>query len=133
MLDFSCLLFPFSSLHSVDIHIHDTYYVCEMCYAFKNMGGGLLALFTVCTFLKQSIYSNILSWLYTILTILTIATAILSLYKAADAYRPGFSNWSTFQTNNDIIVITILLFLLAQTLLVSNLVVGAFKKSKRLT
>jgi hypothetical protein len=33
----------FVPFHSVDIHIHDTYYVCEMSYAFKNMGGGLLA------------------------------------------------------------------------------------------
>ena len=128
LLFFISFFIPFQS---VDIHFHDTYYVFEMSDAFRNMGGALLALFTVNTFLKRNVYSIALSWIHTILTTLTVAAALFFLYKASYAYQPGFSDWKTFKTNNTIISITIWTFLLAQTLLVSNLMIGTFKKSKR--
>jgi hypothetical protein len=130
LLFFISLFIPFQS---VDIHMHDTYYVFEMSDAFRNMGGALLALFTVNTFLKRNVYSIVLSWIHTILTNLTVAAALFFLYRASFAYEPGFSDWETFKTNNNIIAITIWTFLLAQTLLVSNLMIGAFKRSKRIT
>jgi hypothetical protein len=129
LLFFISFIIPFQS---VDIHLHDTYYVFEMSGAFRDMGGALLALFTVSTFLKRNVYSIVLSWIHTILTTLTVAAALFFLYRASLAYKPGFSDWDTFKTNNNIIAITIWTFLLAQTLLVSNLIIGAFKKSKRL-
>jgi hypothetical protein len=65
--------------------------------------------------------------------VLAVAAALFLFYKASLAYKPGFSDWETFQTNNNIIEIAIWAFLLAQTLMVSNVLIGAFKKSKELT
>lgn len=89
LLFFSSFFIPFQS---VDIHLHDTYYVFEMSDAFRNMGGALLVLFTVNTFLKRNVYSIVLSWTHTILTTLTVGATLLFLYRASLSYKPGFSN-----------------------------------------
>jgi hypothetical protein len=114
-----------------DIHFHDTYYIFEMPYVFTNVAGLALALFTVCVFIKQNVYSSVLSWIYTLLTILTIIVIIVFLCKASYAYRPGFSDWTAFKINNRIIIAAIIIFILAQVLLISNLVIGIFKQPRR--
>jgi hypothetical protein len=124
------LLFLISFLvpfQSVDVHVHDNYYVFEMSYAFRNIACSLLVLFTICIFLQQKFYSAVLSWIHVVLTILTAAVCIFFLYRASEAYRPNFSNWTSFQTNNNIIAITLIIFFSAQVFLIVNLVVGVFR------
>lgn len=118
------VLVPFQT---VDIHVHGRYYVFEMSYAYRNTACSLLALFTICTFLQQKLYSTALSWVHVILTILTAAACIFFLYRASEAYHPNFSGWISFETNNDIIIIALTSFLIAQVLLIINLLVGAFR------
>ena len=115
---------------SVDIHVHDTYYVFEMSYAVRNTACFLLALFTICTFLKQKLHSNILSWIHAILTILTAATCIFFLYRVSEAYRPNFSNYESLQTNNNVIVIALMTFFIAQIFLIVNILIGAFNRQR---
>ncbi len=121
----------FVPFKSAEIHVHDTYYVFEMSYAFRNMACELLALFTVCTFLKQQLSFSILTWAHVVLTLLAFAAGILFLYRSSKAFQPNFSDWSTFQTNNEILVATIVILLIAQVLLTVNLLVGAFKGQRR--
>ena len=125
LLSLASLLVPFQS---VDVHVYDTYYVFEMSYAFRNTACFLLALFTLCTFLKQRLYSVVLSWVHVILTILLAGGCIFFLYRASEAYRPNFSDWTSFQTNNDIVVIMLIAFLIVQVLLVVNILAGAFRR-----
>jgi hypothetical protein len=127
------LLFTVSFLvpsHTVDVNIHDTYYVLEMSYAFRNVACFFLVLFTIYTFLQQKLYSPVLSWAHVSLTVLTATVCFFFLYRASEAYQPNFSNWESFQTNNHIIVITLLIFLLAQLLLLVNLLIGAFRRQR---
>jgi hypothetical protein len=124
------LIVPFQS---VDIHFHDTYYVFDMSYAFRNMACFLLVLFTLYAFVKQKFHSVILSWLHVILTIVTIAASILFLYKGSNAYRGDVSDSSTFQSFNNIKVATILVFVIAQVLMIVNFLIGVFKSQKQLT
>jgi hypothetical protein len=120
-------LVPFQT---VDIHVHDRYFVFEMSYAFRNTACFLLALFTIYTFLQQMLYSIVLTWVHTFLSILTAATCIFFLYRASQAFHPNFSDWTSFQTNNTVIVICLMTFLLGQALLIVNLLIGAFKRQR---
>jgi hypothetical protein len=116
--------------HTVDVNIHDTYYVLEMSYAFRNVACFFLALFTIYTFLQQKLYSPVLSWAHVSLTVVTATACFFFLYRASEAYQPNFSNWESFQTNNNIIVITLLTFLIAQLLLIINLLIRAFRRQR---
>jgi hypothetical protein len=80
-------LVPFQS---VDIHVHDTYFVFEMSYAFRNISCFLLALISIYTFLQQMLYSILLTWVHTFLWILTTATCIFFLYRASQAFHTNF-------------------------------------------
>src|SRR5215203_99079 len=101
---------------TVDMHIHDTYFVMNMPYTFRNMSCMLLALFTLSTLLTEKLRNSILSWFHVTLTVLTTVTAIFFLYRALVAYHPSFSDWTSIETNNNLLVIIILTFSLAQIL-----------------
>jgi hypothetical protein len=111
----------------VDVYVHDTYYVMDMPYVFRNLACLLLALFTVSTLIAGKLRSSMLAWFHVILTVVTILTGIVFMYRASVAYRPNFSNWTSFETNNNILAVVILTFTLAQLLFIVNLITGAIK------
>ena len=113
---------------TVDFYLYETYYVLEMPDAFRTMACLLLALYTIYTFLQHKLYSVALIWAHIILTTLTAGLGIFFLYRASAAYRSNFSDWAWFETNNKIVVVTLMAFLLAQVLLAANVLIGIFRR-----
>ena len=109
---------------TVDVHFHDTYFVMTIPYAFRNMACLLLALFALSTLLAGKLRNRILSLLHVFLTVLTVLIATFSLYRVSIAYHPSFSDMTSYETNNNILAIVILSFLLAQILFIVNLIIG---------
>jgi hypothetical protein len=99
---------------------------------FRTVACTLLALFTIYTFSNRILYSNSLSWMHVILTLLSLTVFIILIYEASKAYRPGFSAWSSFEKHNQHMIIILMLFLLAQVIFLVNILAGAFKMPKRL-
>jgi hypothetical protein len=122
----------FVPFNIADIQIQGKYFVFEMDNVFRTVACTLLALFTIYTFSKRILYSNSLSWMHVILTLLSLTVFIILIYGASEAYRPGFSAWSSFEKNNRHMIITLMLFLLAQVLFLINILAGTFKLPKRL-
>jgi hypothetical protein len=116
-----CFFLPFQT---VAVHFYDTYFVMDMPNTFRNMACMLLALFTLSTLLAGKLHNRMLSWFHVFLTVLSSLTAIVFLYRASVAYSPSFADWTSFETNNNILVIVILIFSLAQLLFIVNLITG---------
>jgi heme/copper-type cytochrome/quinol oxidase subunit 1 len=118
---------------TVDIHVHDTYYVLDSNFITNFMAILLLMLFTLCSFLKQQLSSLLLSWLHVVFTFLAFLLVMIVVYKGTPANQQKMLDGSSFQSFNSIVTATVLLFLLGQVFFVVNVIYGVLKRTKRLS
>jgi len=123
----------------MDIHLHDTYYVITIQFIFWILSLISLLVWVIYKLTARFLFSNFLTWLHILVTLLSVIVFIALLFTASNLYSPtprkyyDYSNWDSMNDLNTYSRnLTILLFILvaAQVLYVINFLGGLVKRKK---
>lgn len=125
------LLFAILSIatenRSIDIHLHDTYYIIPGRYLY--LGSGLLLLFSwmLTLLIQKPAVPELFTWIPVILTILS-----LSMFLAISLnYTLTGSDLEINRTIMSVQQISLLLFIVAQIFFIVIMIIGIIKKFKK--
>jgi len=122
---------------TVDIHVHDTYYVIAQGHVLLLFAFIVWVLWFLYLLTRKALYSKSLTWTHVAITLLAILVLIFVLYFNSDTFpaRPrrylDFSGWTSygqFSRNMRVIAFSIFGLLLGQITFLINLVLGLFKR-----
>ena len=129
-------LFTFNQNSTVDIYLHDTYYIIGRTYILWLLTFLTLFIWALYIMTNKFLLSKALTWVHVIITILTLLLLIGTLFfgynftKLTTRRYMDYSNWKSFDAyakySKAIAVIVIALFL-GQVVYVVNFIGGLFK------
>ena len=129
--------FVLNNNNTVDIHLHDTYFVIVHSHITWLLAIFALFVWTLYFFTNKILYSKVLTWTHIIITILTILLFGLILFFSDSFMNPtprryyDYSSWNSFDnytTFTKAIGITMLVLLFGQFIFVINFIAGLFKQ-----
>lgn len=122
----------FCKAETIDIHIHDTYYILGARFMLLAPSVLLLLLCVLYTMASGILLSNKLTRLHIIITII-MAAPIITIPLWTVFYRHSFVGYDTFSHSQiqDIVAISFLLLIAGQFLFVANLVGGVISRLRR--
>ncbi|WP_184549190.1 hypothetical protein [Mucilaginibacter sp. FT3.2] len=123
---------------SIDINLHDTYFVISTGALLRLLGCVCLLFWMVYLIFRKLVLSLILTWLHLLLTIIPLAYfVILSVYHLALQGAPKryysvgqFENSRSSFIGDASCFVIIVLFLLGQVFFIVNLILGMVKQFK---
>lgn len=128
--------FVLKQSNSVDIHLHDTYFVIAYTHIFWLLAVLALMVWTLYLLTNKILYSKALTWTHIIITILTLLLFALTLFFGDSLMNPtprryyDYSSWNSidnYTTFTKAISITIFVLLFGQFIFVINFIAGLFK------
>ena len=123
---------------SLDMLLHDTYFVIDLSDIFRTVFFLLLIFWTLYLMTKRILFSKVLTWSHTILLVLTsislVAIAFYSNYQGK-AGMPGqyydFGSWETIVQADGLpqgIALIFLAVILGLLMFIINLTIGVIKR-----
>ena len=119
-----------STKETIDFHVHDTYIVATRSSFFWVLALFTYLLWSIYFLTRKVLLSNKLTWLHVVPTLVAIALFIcLPHFSFYDRSYLDLTPWTTFnkfQGTREVSVIVAIIFIIAQLLLIVNLVGGVF-------
>jgi heme/copper-type cytochrome/quinol oxidase subunit 1 len=121
---------------SVDIHLHDSYFVIALSHIFWFLASFSLIIWVFYLLVNKILYSKILIWVHIIVTIfaLSIFSAILFLYESLIKVKINPNNnfrflnpFDNYNTIEKFIGISIFVLVIGQFIFLINIIIGLFK------
>lgn len=118
---------------TLDIHLHDTYYIIPTAYAFWGIVLFLILLWVVYMVTNRWLFSKSLVWLHVIISIaasLFIVIYLLNFRGMAGMPRRyvDFSEWDMFRRYRTSIVVSVMVLAGGVVVYLVNLVVGLVRR-----
>lgn len=120
----------FTSSQTIDIHIHDTYFVIGVFHFYIFIAFVLLFFWLLYLLLKNFLFSNLLTWIHIIAILISISLFAILMYKMPHQQRAYFdiNLWTSFNTISKAANSAILIFVSSQLSFVINIIGGLLKK-----
>jgi heme/copper-type cytochrome/quinol oxidase subunit 1 len=125
---------------TVDIHLHDTYFVIAMTYSFWLLIIMLLLLWTFYRLAKRFLFSKVLTWLSLLLTV-SSSLFLVAVSFYSDSYYNGlagtprryydYGSWNSFTIRDNLtkaVVVFVLLLFIGLVIFIANFVIGLLKR-----
>ncbi len=135
--------FILKQANSIDIHIHDTYFVIAHTHVFWLLAILVLFIWALYLITNRILYSKALTWTHLIITTFTILLIAIIFLFGDRFMNPtplryyDYSNWNTLDNYSSLtktMAVSIFVLLFGQFIFVINLIAGVFKSlSKRIT
>jgi cytochrome c oxidase subunit 1 len=133
----------FASNETLDIHLHDTYFIIALTNLFAGISVLLLILWLLYLFTSRLLFSNMLTWIHILST--TIAFLLLVVFSFYSNYYyeglagmprryPDYDHWRQLSSYNHLTTAVYIIFLvicLGVLVFVVNLFVGVIKAMGR--
>jgi hypothetical protein len=123
-------LSAFSAADSVDIHLHDTYFVLKWSNIYFLLGMAMLSMWLISIGTKNLHSSRTLEWVQIILTILSVSTFFLPPRLFYKDNSPGFT-YNDLLGISHMVSLAVFAFILAQLILLTNIIIGFLKKWRK--
>jgi cytochrome c oxidase subunit I len=129
--------FVLNQNNSVDIHLHDTYFVIAHAHIFWLLAILALLVWTLYLAANKFLFSKALTWAHVIVTILTLILFALTLYvgDSLSNLKPrryyDYSSWNSFGAYGKYtkaIGITLSILISGQIIFLINFIAGLFKR-----
>jgi heme/copper-type cytochrome/quinol oxidase subunit 1 len=127
--------------YAVDIHLHDTYFIFRLSYFIWAFYIILLLFWTLCLFTKNILYSNTLSWIHVLLTIVSCILLLIFPSVLTNVYEGGLASmprryydigqsktYSFFSDISQNTFIIACILVVGQFTYLINLVIGIYKR-----
>ena len=123
-------LSAFSAADSVDIHLHDTYFVLKWSNIYFLLGLAMLSMWLISIGTKNLHASRALEWLQIIFTILSVGMFFLPPRLFYKDNSPGFTYGDLVRFSH-MVNLAVIAFILAQLILLTNIIIGFAKKWRK--
>lgn len=123
----------FCKAETIDVHIHDTYYILGSNHILLVSSVSLLLMWLLYAGVSRILFSNKLVWLHVVITIVTIAFIIAILLWIGfydKLYIVDFSAFGDVPIQYTVLAISFLLLIAGQLLFVVNLVGGIISRQR---
>ena len=130
-------IFVSNENNSVDIHIHDTYFVIGLGYFFGLLAIIFLFLWMIYLLTNKLLYSEALTRLHVMVSILALVFVVFIVFFGDNFSTPkprryyyyrAWRPFGTYTTFTKAMGITISLLFVGQFILIINLIAGLFKR-----
>jgi heme/copper-type cytochrome/quinol oxidase subunit 1 len=124
---------------TLDIHLHDTYFIVAMTYLFWATSILLLILWALYLLTKQFLFSKLLTWVHIILTVIALVSFVAISFYSTNYYDGlagmprryyDYSGWKTFERYNNLtkgVFAVMLLISIGLMAYIINIVVGLLR------
>lgn len=112
---------------TVDIHLHDTYYIILNRDLFLGSALLLFLIWMITLLIQKLAVSTLFTWLHIIITILSLTIFLVISLN----YSLTTSDLKTNKTIRSVQELSMLLFIIAQILFIINLAIGTIKTFKK--
>ena len=122
---------------TIDIHVHDTYYVIYQGHIYYFFAFIVWVLWCLYLLTRKVLYSKALTWIHVIITLLTLLFLLFLLNFGGDILNQSprryldASNWTAFnryEQDKRWITYTMIALFLGQITFIVNLIVGIIKR-----
>jgi hypothetical protein len=123
-------LSAFSASDSVDIHLHDTNFVLKWSNIYFLLGLAMLSMWLISIGTKNLHSSRALQWVQIVLTILSVGMFFLPPRFFYKDNSPGFTYCDMVRFSH-MLNLAVIAFILAQLILLTNIIIGFAKKWRK--
>lgn len=116
----------YNTNRTLDLYIHDTVFIVSASQVLKTLAAILLFIWLIYLFILKNVFSQTITWIHTIGTMLVAVYILVITYNIQDTGRAYSNGWTSFERMDRFSFIG-LIFLICQFLFVFNIIASLIK------